>query len=782
VPIPREPTVRVTTWQDIGLQTIYFNPAPWDGGGTLWTVTSNTTHLLVGNSWTTQSISCYYENGVLTFDVRNTGAGDAVFRIGMRANRHGRPVSLYWNDLLPAEAFATTDEWQTVTLYIRDLIDGHNNPDFDLNDMWFIGLQAANAPGVSASPRLEFRDIRLSSPDDERQPPFVRVNQVGYEVGRPKPAVVGHFYKFGTLDNREFQVINAANGTVAYTGNMGVGVLDPFSDRSWSGEMLYHIYFCGLDTPGEYLIRIPDSGFNPDARSPRDIEVGLEINNIESARFTIANNVYEGLLVDVVRYYYFQRQGLDLEERYAGDFARANLHPNDAAVRRWSDRNNTNVEPHDIYDVSQGWYDAGDYGKYIAPSAATMSDLLWAYELFPQSFAGLDLNIPEQNPNNPLYVNAPGVLSEMKWQLDKMMKFEHHSRDGSFFIAANYCSERNIIWIEDTLNRSTNHNSPEEQRDLRSHHATAGMAAVLAHGYIVYRNYPVFADFAEEMLAAALRAWNWVTDPNNPQHRRIDAANRAYTFGDEDLARTMYWAAGALYRAVSIAGGNTAPYLAYMLEHIDCTHVNRPFTGWNSVCYSHGGISFKGFAHYLLNNPAPTSAIRDRFMNGYSEWRRIMNTYMINDWRITYPAWGLWWGSNQMIVANSLTMVLGGIVEAQINGTSGVNARTVEHMEASLHYMMGMNPLSFSYVSGHGENSVMNIFSAIFSRDARLEPYRIPPGYFTEGPNIYDNRHLSQFDGKAYVDSDGEWTTNENTIYHNAALTFLIAAIIGHTV
>jgi hypothetical protein len=103
-------------------------------------------------------------------------------------------------------------------------------------------------------------------------------------------------------------------------------------------------------------------------------------------------------------------------------------------------------------------------------------------------------------------------------------------------------------------------------------------------------------------------------------------------------------------------------------------------------------------------------------------------------------------------------------------------------MEDTAHHLLGINPMSFSYVSGHGENSVMNIYSAIFSEDKRLDPYQIPPGYFTEGTNHYDNRHLSKFDGKCYLDSDAEYTTNENTIYGNAAMTFLLTAVMNYTV
>ena len=100
-------------------------------------------------------------------------------------------------------------------------------------------------------------------------------------------------------------------------------------------------------------------------------------------------------------------------------------------------------------------------------------------------------------------------------------------------------------------------------------------------------------------------------------------------------------------------------------------------------------------------------------------------------------------------------------------------------MQNTFNYLLGVNPVSFSYVSGYGENSVKNIFSAIYSKDAKLTPYRCPDGYVTEGTNYYNNRSLSKFDGKCYMDSDAEWTTNENTIYGNAALILLTASIMA---
>jgi hypothetical protein len=339
-----------------------------------------------------------------------------------------------------------------------------------------------------------------------------------------------------------------------------------------------------------------------------------------------------------------------------------------------------------------------------------------------------------------------------------ILKFEHSSKDGSFFIAANY--DGNTIYMEDTLNRSSTHTSPENQRDLRSHQATAGAAAALAHAYIVYKDIPVFADFAEECLAAAIRAWNWATDPANPQNRRIDAANRVYEFNQED--------------AVKASGGNPAVYGTYIQNNYTNANVVRCFDPWQSLNFNHGGKSFLGFIHYLYGNNDANTAVRNRFTsssNGFPNWRNTILTH--NIWGTSYPTWGYWWGSNQMIAQNSMTLTLGSIVLGDIP------ANIISNMENTAHHLLGINPISFSYVSGHGENSVMNIYSGIFSQDKRLTPYKIPPGYFTEGTNHYDNRHLSKFDGKCYIDSDGEWTTNENTLYGNAAMVFLTASVMA---
>ncbi len=68
-----------------------------------------------GNNWTTQSwggatmtpntnwtvldVQDYYENGVLTFEVKNHSTGNVPFTLGLVSQNHGEESRIYWTDL-----------------------------------------------------------------------------------------------------------------------------------------------------------------------------------------------------------------------------------------------------------------------------------------------------------------------------------------------------------------------------------------------------------------------------------------------------------------------------------------------------------------------------------------------------------------------------------------------------------------------------------------------------------------------------------------------------------
>ena len=74
------------------------------------------------------------------------------------------------------------------------------------------------------------------------------------------------------------------------------------------------------------------------------------------------------------------------------------------------------------YEVTGGWHDAGDYGRYTTAAATALAHMIYAQQLFPESFTE-NLNIPESNDA------MPDVLSECLYELRWLLKM--HMEDGS---------------------------------------------------------------------------------------------------------------------------------------------------------------------------------------------------------------------------------------------------------------------------------------------------------------------------------------------------------------
>ncbi len=68
-------------------------------------------------------------------------------------------------------------------------------------------------------------------------------------------------------------------------------------------------------------------------------------------------------------------------------------------------------------DVSGGWHDAGDYGRYIVPAAKTIGDLLYAYEANPKLYSD-NIGIPQSGNG------IPDILDEARYELEWMMKMQ----------------------------------------------------------------------------------------------------------------------------------------------------------------------------------------------------------------------------------------------------------------------------------------------------------------------------------------------------------------------
>ena len=110
----------------------------------------------------------------------------------------------------------------------------------------------------------------------------------------------------------------------------------------------------------------------------------LKVGNRESYDFVIGDDVYDVPMVQSWRSYTLSRTNTAINDDKVSGLKLEGGHKQDKEARVYfSDKLNNKG---DKIDVSGGWYDAGDYGKYITTGALSSAELLLAYEANPDHF------------------------------------------------------------------------------------------------------------------------------------------------------------------------------------------------------------------------------------------------------------------------------------------------------------------------------------------------------------------------------------------------------------
>lgn len=666
------------------------------------------TALIVPRNWATADISDYYANGTLEFNIRGNAGGESfAFALGDRAferSVNGQPTDSVKSltraigDVLPG---GVTTSWQHVAVPLAALIPA-GSP-FQLNALWTLELYGTNQDSF----KVWLNDIKFTTPDKERQYPQIKVNQVGYTADAEKYATVTGWYEDmkAFTSRTTFQVRRADDNVLVHTGKL---TLVTNYERYVSGEKILTADFSNLRRRGTYYIRI----------------AGLP----DSPAFGVGNHVFDGLLRDAQRYYYLQRANIDLTEPFAEGWSHPAWHLDDADAPLQSTsaiRDN----------VSKGWYDAGDFGKYASPSATAASDLLWAYETFPRLFRDGQLNIPESGNG------VPDLLDEVRYELDFLLNLQDEASFGFWSRVFPQGKNEGARYISDIAGGQT-------QVKPTSHSAAA--VAALAHAAVVFR--ALDPAYAMNCLIAARNGWTYLE--NNPA--TVPSPSGPYI--DDDDANDRFWAAAELFRAT----GDDRYHRYFLANYQSFAAAFSQTTNAHGV----GSMEMSAFLAYLKSGHRNRPAVR-WITAKFNEWKSYQLSRAQGPWRNTNDdATDYYWGSNAPILNTSMDLVIGTRI---LDDSDRAVARTVR---SNLHYVLGINPMSFSYVSGHGANPVSKVFSGIYSDDGKPG---LPPGYLAGGTNQYEGAWFSRFSGKCYLDNDGEWTTNEHTIYWNAGLVFSAA-------
>ena len=238
------------------------------------------------------------------------------------------------------------------------------------------------------------------------QSPRILVNQVGYEAGKTKRAII-------QTNTREtiaaFQLIDDSTNQRVYTGTP----VYSGSVEKWKHWQYYTMDFSGYDKPGVYRITVTIAG-RPSTSYP----------------FVIGRNVLEKYtLSDVL--YYFKGQ------RAAGLIDQADSHlPLPAAAHNPAARNPAAADApaaaaKDTLDLHGGWYDAtGDYGIHL-------SHLSFSSYFNPQQVPMVVYSLLK---TNELLINRTGtdyrqflrrIMDEANYGADYLVRLQ--AKGGSFY-------------------------------------------------------------------------------------------------------------------------------------------------------------------------------------------------------------------------------------------------------------------------------------------------------------------------------------------------------------
>ena len=552
--------------------------------------------------------------------------------------------------------------------------------------------------------------------------PRVRVNQVAYLPGGPKRATL----VTETTTRLRWQLRNAAGATVARGWSVPRGV-----DVS-SGQNVQTIDFSGYRRRGAGYTLVADG----ETSRPFDIDAAA----------------YEQLRADALKFYYTQRSGIeirdDLRPGYARPAGHVDVPPNlgDGSVPCQSGVCDYRL------DVTGGWYDAGDHGKYVVNGGISTWQLLNQYERTsePARLGDGTLALPESGNR------VPDILDEARWELEFLLKMQVPAGQPHAGMAHHKVHDAN--WTGLPL---LPHLDPQ-QRELHpvSTAATLNLAATAAQAARLYRRYD--RAFAAEALAAARTAYAAaLAEPDRYAPESDGVGGGAYN--DSKVDDDFYWAAAELYLSTG-EKQYADDVLASPVHTADIFGAGGAFD-WASTAAA-GRLDLA-----LVRNRLPDrNRVRASVVAGAEKYLRIQAA---QPYGVPYaPANNMWdWGSNSLIL-NNLVVVASAY---DITGRDRFRAAVYEGMD----YLLGRNALNQSYVTGYGEVSSHNEHSRWYAHELDPTLPNPPKGSLAGGANssIQDPYAQSKLTGCVgqfcYIDDIQSWSTNELTINWNSALAWV---------
>jgi len=516
-----------------------------------------------------------------------------------------------------------------------------------------------------------------------------------------------------------FELRRAGDNAVVFHGK-----LTSAQDDKDSGDQVQAADFSAFHQAGRYYLSIPGVGRSWD--------------------FNVGANVYQRAYYMAMRGFYGQRCGtaVDMGPEFPGYIHPAcHLHGEfGASSGATGERDNVG-----------GWHDAGDYGRYVVNSGITTGTLLWAWEIYGAKIKSISLKIPESGNG------TPDILSEARWNLQWMLKMQ--DTDGG-------------AWHKQTSDHFSGFVDPEKDTLIsevigtgsapyKSTCSTADLAAVSAIAARVYKPYD--AKFAAQALAAARRAWAW-TEKNPNVVFRNPAGVSTGEYGDSNCSDERLWAAAELSRTTGEAQFNEyfLKNYAQFLPDLD----SPPAEIWAKVAPM-------GLWSYALSkrkdvDTKAVATIRERTV---AAARAVVERTKADPYHVSLKTRDYVWGSNGVAADYGKYLLVANLFQPE--------PAFVDAARDNLHYLLGRNTFSLSFVTRVGENPFLHPHH----RPSASHPDAPWPGLLSGGPNagradaVLAALPRGLPPARVYADQQASYASNEIAINWQASLVFLLAGV-----
>ena len=536
----------------------------------------------------------------------------------------------------------------------------------------------------------------------------VIINQLGYQPNSVKIALL-------KVKSDNFEIVEVTSGKVVFTGNPG-----PLEYWSFSGDSVCAADFSKLTSPGKYKLCFNNK-------------------SVCSYEFVIAKDVYSDIAKASLKAFYLNRSGMEITKEFGGKWARPEGHPDTAVFMHSSAASPNRPEGFKISSPG-GWYDAGDYNKYIVNSGISTYTLLLFCQMYPDYCKSFKDNIPESANANSDVINE--LLYNLRWMLtmqdpdDGGVYHKLTNKEFGGFTMPDKATEPRYVVLKSTA-------------------ASLDFAATMAMASRVFakNESPEVVHIGKKCLAAANKAYAWAkANPAIYYKNPSDISTGAYD--DTIVSDEFFWAGTELGLA------NNNPSLISETE-LKAQSIKVP--SWD-----YSGMT--GIISLSLNENSKAEMLKveaQKILLAFAD--QLVGKSEKSPYKVSLDFFN--WGSNSD-VANMAVLKL---VAYKISK----DKKYLVSAQCDVDYLLGRNATGYCFVTGFGKKQVINIHHRPSGSDGIAEPY---PGFLAGGPNTVvltdcPDINRSKFPAKSYVDAQCSYSTNEVAINWNAPLFFVLGAM-----